>query len=39
MLGAEGLRVTELERTTEGKLKLGDLVSGKYKVLNKSDIV
>jgi 16S rRNA U516 pseudouridylate synthase RsuA-like enzyme len=39
MLGAEGLRVTELERTAEGRLELGDLEVGKYRELNKADIV
>ena len=39
MLGAEGLRVTELTRIAEGKLKLDDLPSGKYKELNKSAIL
>ena len=38
MLGAEGLRVTELVRIAEGKLKLDDLPSGEYKILNKTDI-
>lgn len=39
MLGAEGLRVTELERIAEGNLKLEDLATGKYTILNKSDII
>ncbi|MFA6605214.1 MAG: pseudouridine synthase [Patescibacteria group bacterium] len=39
MLGAEGLRVTELKRIAEGKLKLDDLASGEYKVLKLEDIL
>ena len=39
MLGAEGLRVTELERIAEGKLKLGSLASGEYRELKLQDIL
>jgi len=39
MMGAEGLRVTELVRIAEGKLKLGDLPSGQYKIITKQDII
>jgi len=39
MLGAEGLRVTELERIAEGKLRLDDLPSGEYRELTLQDIL
>ena len=39
MIQEVGYHVEELTRIQEGKLKLGDLKPGKYKILNKSDIV
>ena len=39
MLGAEGLRVTELVRVAEGRLKLADLPIGDYIELKKQDIL
>lgn len=39
MIGSEGLRVLELVRIAEGKLKLNDLPSGKYKELKREDIL
>ena len=39
MLGAEGLRVTELVRIAEGRLKLDDLPVGDYIELKKQDIL
>ena len=39
MMQELGYHVEELTRIQEGKLKLGDLKPGKYKILNKSDIV
>lgn len=39
MMQELGYHVTELTRIQEGKLKLNNLKIGKYKILNKSDIV
>ncbi|MFA6466367.1 MAG: pseudouridine synthase [Patescibacteria group bacterium] len=39
MIGSEGLRVTELVRLAEGKLKLGDLASGNYRQLRREEIL
>ena len=39
MIGSEGLRVIELVRIAEGKLKLDDLPSGKYRQLRREEIL
>lgn len=39
MLGALGLKIVVLKRVKINKLELGDLEAGKYKVINKKDIL
>lgn len=39
MIGSEGLRVIELVRIAEGKLKLNDLPSGSYRQLRREEIL